>query len=652
MRIQNVVQGNNSSNNDLRKTKAQESFAVPSFKGAGALNLVGNIMNGIETQGFLASFLVQDVLGMTAPRTYTAFHRDKEVTGKYNVQEGFEVLGREGMTGPCMMAVAPIMFALTAKIGKSTSVNSQLIRRFGDSLKEVVSSSKFNKKLLTDKSKFKKEFYTKNIKEMLSNTLGKDNVKEESVNFILERIGKIEKIPADAKLPKNKLGMTSKSKYKENLMSEIVEHINNLKYSTSSDLSMLDKLNVGSKEMNSIKSFSTKSAIEGMMKYSDDAITLNKNLDKLDKAAAESLKDSAIGKRFATTIATMAATLGVLSVLPKLYMKSDISPGARTAMQMKEANIQKENNENKGEVSFKGKGPNKSFFSKLGKKLSKFVEKDFVANELEYNGHNFTNSLMAGLSLFGLLTPRGMKAYNRAQIDENGKRDMTEVSEILIRDLTSSLLVVFAVPMLTRAAVTAYEKNSGFVLMHKDRSMSKKDTILNLFNPYSKAHVLKNSEIESLYHGIDSKKKMINFCEYIDKNGGDLQKILSKSDNYKEFMKDNKVNIEELAKLSKKEKNSKLISLFKDFGKGKSEQTINESIKTLMKGKNCTPKNNKILSFARGLNSLPGFIATFLISPLLLGIIIPEITYANTRRIHRKAEAERQAKANKINTAV
>ena len=62
--------------------------------------------------------------------------------------------------------------------------------------------------------------------------------------------------------------------------------------------------------------------------------------------------------------------------------------------------------------------------------------------------------------MFGLLTPRGLKAYKRAQIDENGKRDMTEISEILIRDLTSSLLVVFAVPMLTRAAVTAYEKNS------------------------------------------------------------------------------------------------------------------------------------------------------------------------------------------------
>ena len=83
MKIQKIVQENNSNNNDLRSKKTQEIPCTTSFKGAGALNIVGSFMNGIEKQGFLASFLVQDVLGMTLPRTYTAFHRDKEVTGKY-----------------------------------------------------------------------------------------------------------------------------------------------------------------------------------------------------------------------------------------------------------------------------------------------------------------------------------------------------------------------------------------------------------------------------------------------------------------------------------------------------------------------------------------------------------------------------------------
>ena len=68
-----------------------------------------------------------------------------------------------------------------------------------------------------------------------------------------------------------------------------------------------------------------------------------------------------------------------------------------------------------------------------------------------------------------------------------------------------------------------------------------------------------------------------------------------------------------------------------------------------MKGTN--PKKNKILSFARGLNSIPGLIATFFISPYILGWAIPQLTYANTRRIHEKAEKERQAKKASINTA-
>ena len=43
-------------------------------------------------------------------------------------------------------------------------------------------------------------------------------------------------------------------------------------------------------------------------------------------------------------------------------------------------------------------------------------------NELfEYTGYNFSKSMFAALSIFGLLAPRGKRAWDRAQIDENGK---------------------------------------------------------------------------------------------------------------------------------------------------------------------------------------------------------------------------------------
>ena len=59
------------------------------------------------------------------------------------------------------------------------------------------------------------------------------------------------------------------------------------------------------------------------------------------------------------------------------------------------------------------------------------------------------------------------------------------------------------------------------------------------------------------------------------------------------------------------------------------------------------PKANKIASFAKGLNSIPAIITTFLISPYILGWVIPRFTYANTRRLHAEA-AEKEQQQNKL----
>ena len=628
MKIYNSNIYNNSITSKQENNVPEKSITSPSFKSGmtGLLNLSGNVMQGIEDKGFLASFLIQDFGGMTVPRTAAGFLRDKEHTGHYNIQEGTEVLGREGLTGPCMMAVAPICLWVAAKAGRSTSINTQLIKRFGNSLKEFLTNPKFDKNLLNKPEEFKQEFYKKNIKSMLEDTLGKENTSKDSVEYILKQVNNMEKIPADAKLEK----FRGKAKYRKQCMDNIVSHIDDIKYSKSSNLEMLQKVKFGSDKFDSKKVFDIKSAIDGMMKYSDDAITANKHINTLDEIAADKLKDKSLAKRMITNISMMAATLGVLSVLPKLYARSNTAPGARTKEKQK---VEEYN------IALEGSKQKQGLLERLGKLIDK-NKSDFVSSELEYNGHNFTNTLMAGLSVFGLLAPRGMRAYSRAQVDEDGKKDLTEVYEILLRDLTSSLAVVFAVPMLTRACVTSYEKQSGFVLMHKDRNgKSKLATSLDLLNPYSKAHVLTNSEINSLYNKIDSKDKMLNFCKYIDKNGGDLQKIISKSEDAGSVFNKNTFELSSIKSLSKSEKNKKIIGVIEKLEGSKAD----DAIKTLMKAaKNA--KSNKITTFARGLTSVPGLLTTFFISPYLLGWFIPRLTYANTRRIHEKQDREREAK--------
>ena len=444
---------------NINNNKSQKSNKNTNFKaGLGdiVLNTAGNSMQWIQDKGFLASFLIQDGLGMTVPRTYAGFQRDREVTGKYNMQEGFEVLGREGLTGPCMMAVAPIMFALAALWGKSTGINSQFIKRYGNSLKEFISRPNFDKNLLNNAQQLKKEFISANIKDMLEKTVGKENFGDDAIKYILEQMHNYQNIPAGAK----------KSKVRTDAMNNIINYINELKYKTSSELNILNKVRLGHDK--AVKEFQTKDAIEALMKFSDDAITNNKKLSKLDAEAAENIKNSAFAKRIITNVGTMGATLGVMSYLPKIYAKSNVSPAERIANEMKNAAMQKNENEVSTktsenvdkkdatqEVSFKGAKPSSSWLAKLGKILSD-RSSGKLANELEYNGHNFTNTLMASLSLFGLLAPRGMRAYSRAPKDENGKKDLSELWEILIRDISSSLSVVFAVPILTRVFVNGY----------------------------------------------------------------------------------------------------------------------------------------------------------------------------------------------------
>ena len=623
---------------------------TPAFKGSldNFLNKSGYVMNKIESGGFLVLFLIQDFLGMTLPRTCAGFLRDKEVTGEYNIQEGFEVLGREGLTGPCMMAVAPASLWLASKtLGQSTSINSELIKRYGNSLKEILSATDFNKELLKDGNKFKAEFYRKNVENILKETLGERPLEETkaSVDYIMKQLENYENIPKDVKLKK----FMGKSRYREECLNNISEHINNIKYNTSENLDMLKKVKLSSLGRKDTKVFDTKKAFDGLIKYSNDAIKFNKNLDKLDSTVAESLKHSALGKRVIMNVAMIAATLGMLSVLPKLYLRSNTAPGARKKAKTDENS----NNEN---IAFKGKN---NLIEKLGKAVEK-NNKDFVSSELEYNGYNFTHTLMAGLSLFGLITPRCMRAYSRAQVDEHtGKKDKTELWEIIIRDITSSLAVVFAVPMMTRALVTSYEKNSGYVLMQKDRTMSKFKTALDLLNPYSKAHVLSNAEITALYDKVDSKEKMVNFCKYIDKNGGDLQKILSKSENLSEIFNENTKTLDALKKMGKSDANKEITSIIenieshaKKLGKSVDKKSIDGMITKLMKGAS-KGGNSKITAIARGLNSVPGLLTTLFISPYILGWFIPRLTYWNTRRIHANEDREREAQEqNKLKATV
>lgn len=616
----NVLSGNVLPNNKAQKRniKAQN----PSFKSSmmPVWGATGSIMQWIESKGYFISFLIQDGLGMTAPRVWTGFQRDKEITGKYNKQEGLEVLGREGMTGPFIVGVAPAVLALSGKFCKSTNSNTRLIKRFGESLKQMVKSPDFDNAIKKDKDKFKNEFYKRNLETIYKNSVPNDENFKETVSGLMKDF---------------EIFDTGKDKKTRNAaLGRITEKINSKITETSSDLYNINKLYVGEGE--SKKAFGMGEALLALKDFGNDAIKNNRNSETLDEVAAENIKNNFATKRLAVNVGNVAITLAGLSYLPKLYAKSDVSPGAAALEHAKQHQHDKENTQN--DVAFKGKGINSDgFFSKLGKLITKYTPEK-MQELLEYTGYNFSKTTFALLATLGLLLPRGKRAWERAQIDENGKRDMTEINEILLRDTVSSLSVVFAVPMLTKMIVRSYEDKSGFVLTNKaSEGKNNFHKAMDLMNPYSDLEVLSVADLDSIYGNIDSKKKFSNFAEFVDKKGGDLEKIISKSDNASLVFNEKTFTLDSIKNLSRKEKNEKIKKLFEN---GISDEVISK----VMKGSG-EIKHNKIAKMARGLNSLPGFISTVIISPILLGVLIPMLTYHNTR----KANAKKLQQANNNN---
>ena len=549
--------------------KNQQNGAYnPSFKSIGmssVLDLSSFMMQWIESKGYLVSFLIQDGLGMTAPRVWTGFHRDKEITGEYNVQEGLEVLGREGITGPYIIGVAPAILALTGKFCKSTNTNTRLIKRLGANLKEMISKPEFDKSIKNDAQKFKNEFYKYNLSKIYKDTVPNDTKSEETINYL---VAEFEKYNSKDK------------KASKEALNNIVEKINNKMVENSDSLYSINKVYVGTDSTKT--AFSSGEVIRALKDFGEDAIANNSAASSIDASAVDNIKNNFAAKRLLTNIANIVVTLGGLSILPKLYAPSDVAPGAKTMahLQHKDGN---NNTKDASNPSFKGKGINTDgFFAKFGKLITKYTPEK-LHELLEYTGYNFSKTTFALLATLGLLLPRGKRAWDRAQIDENGKRDMTEINEILLRDTVSSLSVVFAVPLLTKMMVRSYEDKLGFILTN--RASDGKNAFrraMDVINPYSDLEVLSVADLDAIYGNIDSKAKLLNFSKFVNSKGGDLEKIISKSENSNVMFNDKTFTLESIKNLSKAEKNKKIIELFERIDEA--DPHVKEGISKLMKG--------------------------------------------------------------------
>ncbi len=637
---------NSTTNYDNRQLRNNSRKANPNFKGLA--DIPGVIMQGIENGGFATSFIVQDTLGMTVPRTWEGLNRgvakkdddNKDKKGNIftraknffknfslknmNLKEGAEVFLREALSGPLLM-FSPMLVLLGAKkyVGKSTFTNSSLINRLGNSLTNTV------KKSSHDSTKaLKSAFYRDSVASAVRSTT---NVADKAVeNKFIDNVTKeLETLDAYS----NQVG---KSKHRKNAVkkqqAKIVEMFNNYHTSNNSDYSMVNKVKFDN------QTYSTSAFIDGLTGYADDALK-NKNISEINEEYTNGFKKASLLKRGVTNLAAAFSAIGAVSIVPKLYtLINPVPPGAINTVETKpgladeepqpqpqtQANNNVQNN-NGNKVAFKGKW-------------------DKLARNLEFNGNNFTPVLMTTLATGGLLVPRINTAVKRAPQDPVTKeKDYSEIPEILTRDIVSTGAVTFGVPMISKALVSSYEKASGFVLQnHPEQELKGTKKVLDMLNPLSGIAPYNLKDLNSIYSKVDSKEKLATFGQYIDKNNGSLAKIFNVMDNSKKVFEEHGLNLKELASQKDRNATNKQIMDLANSNEKFAEKLI-ELLAPTKKG-----GANKIVKRARTLNSITSFAATVALVPAFLGIVLPRIVYAQTEKRH-KQKAMAQAAVNAMN---
>lgn len=629
---------NSTTNYDNRQVRNNNRKTNTNFKGLA--DIPGVLMQGIENGGFATSFIVQDTLGMTVPRTWEGLNRgveekeeDKDKKGNIftrmknffknfslknmNLKEGAEVFLREALSGPLLM-FTPMLVLLGAKkfVGKSTFTNSSLINRLGNALTNTVKNASH------DSTKaLKTAFYKDSVTSAVRSTTNLADKVAES-KFVDNVTKELETLDAYS----NQAGKSKlRKKAVKRQRAKIVEMFNDYHTANNPDYSMVNKVKYKD------QTYSTGEFIDGLTGYADDALK-NRNISEINEQFTESFKKKSLVKRGITNIAAALSAIGAVSIVPKLYtLINPVPPGAINTVETKpepaqvvsqqqaqpQANNNVQNN-NGSKVAFKGKW-------------------DKLARSLEFNGNNFTPVLMTTLATGGLLGPRISTAVKRAPQDPVTKeKDYSEIPEILTRDIVSTGAVTFGVPMISKALVSSYEKASGFVLQnHPDKEIKGFKKVLDMLNPLSGIAPYNLNDLNSIYSKVDSKEKLSTFGQYIDKNNGSLAKIFNVMDNGKKVFEEHGLNLKDLAsQKDRKAANKQIMDLANS-----SEEFAGKLINLLAPTKKGGA--NKIVKRAKTLNSITSFAATVALVPAFLGIVLPRIVYAQTaRRQKQKSMAQ------------
>ena len=250
----------------------------------------------------------------------------------------------------------------------------------------------------------------------------------------------------------------------------------------------------------------------------------------------------------------------------------------------------------------------------------------------EFEGCNVSFPMLLGIMVLGILIPRTLQA-----------KDNYDREEILRRDLVTAATLCFGEKILQKAFSKLNETKSGFVLATKPTGMEntanlkdKLKVVWNYIRPIKGVNVMSTDQIVSKYSKIGNYKNGIaGFCDFINGQGGKLNKVFSLTSEAKELVEkvlgqsidkaDNATIKEALSNAADTENVKKLVSLFEK-------------------------SDNAWVKHARTINARFTAFSVLVLVPVFLGFLLPMINErATKKRVKEKQAAQALQSQNNTN---
>ena len=634
-----------------RNTNKQGNNNV-SFKGAG--NPAVLLMDAIDRGGFAASFIVQDFLGMAAPRIGTGMYRNYDQTGQLNWDFAKKEGIREILSGPSTFIIpAAMMYGIKKVSGKANNVPIKFIDALGETFTKFATNEK-KKPNLANVAEARQGVYTEYFKNILGTSTNhglKGKELEETATSFAKRT-----IEAEQAKPKSfwktligKPVEGSAQDLKQGLQDDFVSLLKKHNGANGSKLAVKYKTEKGK-----VVSTSFKNILNFMSDYTDDALKhVNKKVDAVKDLGVEkyikNLNKRRCGTRFVSNLAMYSAIVAFYTVIPKIYnlatkgrdpgldgLNNVNAANSVNASQVKEnsktekhldkvSSADNKTIDKKSEVAFTGAmTPVQKAMAGLGSKVKKpgFLNK-YISEPLEFEGASLSMPAMLTL-LFGFCLPPRLK----------NAQSQTDKKEILFRDVTSFVSILFGAKAITRVCSDVFAKQSGLALNTKPAGHESQNVLKKAWHyiyPDGGVNVLDSESIVANYSKVDNFKNGIHdMFKFIDDNGGNVGKMLSLDPEI----------CEEATKILGKKPDASM--KLKDIDKAFKDAQVKGSVELKNILKLLSKEDNNIVKRAKAMNSAFGAISTVLLVPALMIWISKHCEKMTKQRI---AEQQKQAQA-------